>query len=142
MKKLFETIYNGWLWVVNIAVFGQWTKFWDWIKLAHSQSDEASCKRLYGGLGVLACIAILFLVGLGVISPQAWSYIAAYWTILLVFSFGMISLGVVEKVAGLITTLKLAQTGVTPPEIKATEGVRPAAVAVEIKEQPVTALAG
>lgn len=106
IKTFFKKIYAGWLWIVDVVVWGQWTKFWDWIKLAHSQSDEASSKRLYGGLIVISCLVSFFLFSAQVFSTKAWVILAPYWTFLLIMGVGLISLGVVEKVAAIIESVK------------------------------------
>jgi hypothetical protein len=116
MKAFFVQIYHGFLWLRDILIFGQWLKFWDWIKIAHSSSDEASSKRLYGGIIVLNCIIIFYLFSSSVFKPEVWTFVAPYWLILLMSGLGLISLSVLEKVVQIIADLKVKQIpGSSPP---------------------------
>ena len=101
----------------DVLLFGQWVKFWDWIKLAHSSSDEASSKRFYGGIIVINCIIILYLFSAQVFKPSVWTTIAPYWIILLLSGMGLISLSVLETIVQLITELKIKQITESKPEI-------------------------
>jgi FtsH-binding integral membrane protein len=107
MKKMLQIVYQWILWVRDVVVFGQWTKFWDFIKLAHSSSDEASSKRLYGGIIVLSCLASFYLFSAEVFSLKAWTVMAPYWTFLLLSGIGLISISLVEKLAQIIANFKI-----------------------------------
>lgn len=109
MKKFFNTLYIGFFWIRDILLMGQWNKFWDWIKTAHSSSDEASSKRFYGGIIVINCIIILYLFSAQVFKSNVWTNIAPYWIILLMSGLGLISLSVLEKIIQLVTELKIKQ---------------------------------
>ncbi len=109
MKTFFQKLYQGILWIRDVLLFGQWNKFWDWIKLAHSSSDDASSKRLYGGIIVLNCIIIFYLFSSQVFKQEVWTFVAPYWLILLMSGLGLISLSVLEKVVQIITELKIKQ---------------------------------
>jgi len=117
MKAFFQKIYEWILWLRDIVIFGQWNKFWDWVKLAHSSSDEASSKRFYGGIIVLNCIVIFYLFSAQVFKPAIWVNMAPYWIILLMSGLGLISLSVLEKIIQLITDLKIKQIPGSKPEI-------------------------
>ncbi len=118
MKTFFKTIYQGYLWIIDIVLWGQWVKFWDFIKLAHSSSDEASSKRLWGGVMITCCMIMLYLFAASVFSTTVWTYIAPYWTFVLVLGAGMISLGVVEKISALISNFKIAKIEGLPKTIE------------------------
>ena len=91
----------------SISFFGQWYKFWDWIKVAHSSSDEASSKRLYGGILILSCIITFILFAQGVFPIENWQAIYSGWYSLLFIGFGLISVSTVEKLAGVIANFKI-----------------------------------
>lgn len=107
--KLINKIYEIILWIRDVATFGQWILFWNWIKLAHSSSEEASSKRLYGGIMILSCIVLFFLFSAGIFDMGAWPQIAPYWTFLLVLGVALISISTVEKIAQVIANLKIQQ---------------------------------
>jgi hypothetical protein len=117
MEKFFDTIYLGFIWIRDVLLMGQWNRFWDWIKIAHSSSDEASSKRFYGGIIVINCIIILYLFSAGVFKLIVWTNIAPYWIILLVSGLGLISLSVLEKIIQLITELKIKQIPGSNPTV-------------------------
>ncbi len=117
MKAFFVQLYHGFLWIRDILTFGQWVKFWDFIKIAHSSSDEASSKRLYGGIIVLNCIIIFYLFAAQVFKLDAWTPLAPYWLILLMSGLGLISLSVLEKIVEVITELKIKQIPESSPSI-------------------------
>lgn len=105
IRKLYEWL----LWTRDVATFGQWVRFWDWIKLAHSSSDEASSKRLYGGLFILNCIlsfdfAMKFDVAVG-----TWNTLFTAWFVMLLAGIGMIAFSVLEKIVTVITEFKIAK---------------------------------
>lgn len=107
MEKYFKIVYGWILWIRDTLLFGQWTKLCDFLKLAHSQSDEASSKRLYGGLIILNCLAVFDLFSKGVFPVANWSIMYPGWFTLLFIGAGMISLSVIEKVAQIIADVKI-----------------------------------
>ena len=100
MKKVLE-FFNDFPFISFLK--GQWILFWNWIKLAHSSSDEASSKRLYGGLSILTCITTLVLVMAGKFPKEVWTVAAPYWTFLLVIGVALLSLSTYQTI---ITSLK------------------------------------
>ena len=125
MKNFFYTLYLGFLWIRDVALFGQWVKFWDWIKLAHSSSDEASSKRLYGGLLILSCITVFMLFCAGVFSIAAWTTMFAAWFIMLISGLGLISLAVLEKVTQIVADFKIAKIQELPKEVNQQANPKP-----------------
>ena len=91
----------------DVLLFGQWVKFWDWIKLAHSSSDEASSKRLYGGIIIINCILVFDLFSKGIFPVSNWNIMYSGWFTMLFTGAGMISLAVIEKVAQIIADVKI-----------------------------------
>lgn len=88
---------------------GQWIVFWNWVKLAHSQSDEASSKRLYGGILILNCIIVFDLFGKGIFPIDSWQTIYAGWYSLLFIGSALISISTLEKLASIIANFKIQQ---------------------------------
>lgn len=99
--------------VDNIPVISflknQWILFWNWIKLAHSSSDEASSKRFYGGGFILTCIIGWLLFAAGVFNIVYWNTLFAGWLIMLLAGIGLISMAVLEKITQVIADFKIAK---------------------------------
>jgi hypothetical protein len=70
--------------------------YYEWMKLIHSASEDASAKRFYGGIGFLNCIIIYYFVCFGKIDSTIWEKVAPGWDFLLTLSVGMIGLGMIE----------------------------------------------
>jgi len=108
MKAIFLAILSPLFWIRDF-VTGQWINFWNWIKLAHSSSEDASSKRLYGGVIILVCLFVFIAFSAGWFPIKAWPTLYPAWFTLLFIGSGMISLAVVEKVADIITRIKIAR---------------------------------
>lgn len=85
----------------------QWILFWDWIKLAHSNLDEASSKRFYGGVIILNCIIVFDLFAKGVFSITNWTSLYSAWYSLLFIGAALISISTIEKLAMIIANFKI-----------------------------------
>ena len=110
MNKFFQSIGKAVLWIRDTLLFGQWINFWNWIKLAHSSSDDASSKRLYGGIIVLNCLVIFDLFSAGIFKHDAWKELASYWNFSLILGASMISVEVIIKLASVISSLRSGKT--------------------------------
>lgn len=86
---------------------GQWIALWNWVKLAHSSSEEASTKRLYGGIIVLNSILTFDLFAKGVFSLEAWTTLYSGWYSLLFMGAALISISTLEKLAMIIANFKI-----------------------------------
>ena len=103
--KYFLTILN------NFPILGffrnQWVFFANWLKIVHSNSDEASSKRFYGGIILLNCILAFDLFSAGVFSPDYWNILYSAWYSLLFIGFALLSISTVEKLAAVIANFKI-----------------------------------
>lgn len=107
MKKIIQTIYNGFTWIIDVLLFGQWVKFWDWIKDIHASTADASSKRVYGGIMVLSAVGSFLCWGKGWFPLETFTGpLYAAWTLLLIIGSGMISIEVLIKLAEVIAKLK------------------------------------
>lgn len=86
---------------------GQWINLWNWIKLVHSQSDEASSKRFYGGIIILNCIIVFDLFAKGIFPIAHWIDLYSAWYSLLFIGAALISISTLEKLANIIAAFKI-----------------------------------
>lgn len=70
--------------------------FWRWLRLVHSGADESS-KRVYGGLSLIALIAILYLTGFAVIPVDIWTAIEAYVNTLTIVAASLLGLDTIKQ---------------------------------------------
>jgi len=108
-KKIFDNLYNGFFWLRDIVIWGQWTKWWDWMKLMHSASEDASSKRFWGGFLIFWSVVAFFLAAFGVLTVTVWDKLFTAWLIMLTSGLGLISLAVLDKILSLTNSLKFAQ---------------------------------
>lgn len=85
----------------------QWILFWNWIKMVHSHSDEASSKRFYGGIIILNCIIVFDLFSKGVFKIGDWNTLYSAWFTLLFVGVALISISTLEKLSTIIANFKI-----------------------------------
>lgn len=85
----------------------QWIKCWDWIKLAHSSSEDASSKRLWGGMILATSLSSFMLFAADVFPSKNFTLLAPYWYFLVLVGVSLLSISTIEKLAQIIANFKI-----------------------------------
>jgi len=68
--------------------------FFNWVKMVHSGKSDASAKRVYGGLIIIALLVIVYLVIWGVCPVETWKEIKSTIEFMFTVGAGLLGLNV------------------------------------------------
>lgn len=80
-------------WWIDRAI----TALWNWLKDIHSNSDSASSKRFYGGIGWIAVIGVTYFTGFQFIPVDIWESIEPFVNTLTFLATGLLGLDTISK---------------------------------------------
>lgn len=71
--------------------------FFNWLKTIHSNSDDASSKRFYGGIAWIAIIILTYLTAYKFVDIEVWRKMETFITTITLLATGLLGLDTVKN---------------------------------------------